>query len=83
MADTTNEQEVSIPYSIAKSLVENKIRSLNKEIEKILIKWNQKDIEKFQEETKKGNIPEAETEAIIAGNLMKKLKELKEIRKTF
>ncbi|MFX0063159.1 MAG: hypothetical protein ACFFC7_13355 [Candidatus Hermodarchaeota archaeon] len=79
MVNISNEKLVSLPYSIACELLESKIRSLNLQIEQILKKWNQVDIETFQEATKRGELPEAETDAIIVGNLSAKLVEYEKL----
>ena len=77
--NTSATREVKIPYHVARDLLETKIRFLRTEIENILIKWNQKDVETFQTATREGKILEAETDAIIIGNFIKKLKQYENI----
>lgn len=79
MAETNVEPMVKIPLSIANELLEFKVRSLRSEIEQILTKWNQTSVEIFQSKTRSGEIPEAETEAIIIGNLVEHLNEYEEL----
>ncbi len=73
MADTNEKKQVSLPYVVARELIESKVRNLNQKVDSILTRWNQTDIEAFQEAVRSGEIPEAETDAIIVGNLMEKL----------
>ena len=73
MADTNEKKQVSLPYGVARELIESKVRNLNQKVDSILTRWNQTDIEAFQEAVRSGEIPEAETDAIIVGNLMEKL----------
>ena len=79
MSKINSEKLVTLPYAVARDLLEEKIRWLNQEIEKILVKWNQTDVDTFQEVTRQGKIPEAETDAIIAGNLDEKLAEYRKL----
>lgn len=73
MANTNEKKRVSLPYGVALELIESKVRELNQRIDSILTKWNQTDIEAFQGGVQHGDIPEAETDAIIIGNLAEKL----------
>ena len=73
MADTNEKRQVSLPYGVARELIDSKVRDLNQKIDLILTKWNQTDIEAFQDGVRRGEIPEAETDAIIIGNLTEKL----------
>ena len=75
----TEKEFIRLPYRIAKSLLEEKIFNLNHEIERILKKWNQTSIEDFIQATREGKIPEAETDAIIVGNLHEKLLEFEQL----
>lgn len=76
MADLINNIVcVQLPLSIVNELLEFKVRSLRGEIEIILTKWNQVSVETFQAKTRAGEISEAETDAIIAGNLAEQLDE--------
>ncbi len=68
-----------MPYNIAKELVETKIRLLREEVFTILERWNQIDVETFQKSTREGKIPEAETDAIIAGNLTENLRKYEKL----
>jgi len=52
MGKTDTEKTVKIPYTIVDSLISEKIRALNLKIEKILKRWNQTDVETFQEATR-------------------------------
>lgn len=79
MADIKDSRQVSLPYEIARGLIESKIRDLNQKVDQILTKWNQVDIDAFQKGVREGKISEAETDAIIAGNLVERLYELKKI----
>lgn len=82
VADTNEQRQVVIPYDLARDLLESKIRGLRQEIERILEKWGQQDIEALQTATRKGTLPEAETDAIILGNLSEKLREYEELLTT-
>lgn len=79
MAEVNDNRRVSLPFGIARELIEGKVRDLNQKIDLILTKWNQTDVEAFQEGVRQGEIPEAETDAIITGNLTDKLEKYKEL----
>ncbi len=79
MADTNEKRQVSLPYGVARELIESKVRDLNQKIDLILTKWNQTDIEAFQDGARRGKIPEAETDAIIIGNLTEKLEKYNQL----
>ena len=68
-----------MPYGVARELIESKVRDLNQKIDLILTKWNQTDIEAFQDGVRRGEIPEAETDAIIIGNLAGKLEKYNQL----
>ncbi len=67
---------ISIEQSLAKDLVETKLRFLKKEILKILEKWDQTSANEMIELTRVGKIPEAELDAIALTNLLDKQAEL-------
>jgi len=78
VANTNESRQVVLPYDLARDLLESKIRSLRLEIERILEKWSHHDVEAFQNATRSGTLPEAESDAIIIGNLTEKLREYEE-----
>ena len=82
MANTNEPRQVVMPYQLARDLLESKVQLLRQEIEKILEKWHQLDVETFKDSTKAGKIPEAETDAIIIGNLTGKLREYEDLLAT-
>ncbi|MHA2253494.1 MAG: hypothetical protein ACXAD7_24260 [Candidatus Kariarchaeaceae archaeon] len=79
MASESDQRKVELPYSLAQSLLQSKIKELRERINTILETWNQKDAMIFQEDTRAGKIPEAEMDAIRIGNLIENLKEFEEI----
>ena len=79
MASESDSKKVEIPYSIAKDLLESKIKDLRERVNEILADWNQKDAEEFQRLTREGKIPEAEMDAIRIGNIIESLNEYEEI----
>ena len=54
----------SIENPIVKELVTFKLNYVTKEIEKILSRWNEVNIDDFLEKAKKGRLEEAENDAI-------------------
>ena len=75
-------RQIVLPYELALDLLESKIRSLRQEIERLLDKWGQHDVETFQTSTRQGKNPEAETDAIVIGNLSEKLQEYESLLET-
>ena len=71
---------ISIEQSLAKDLVETKLRFLKKEILKILEKWDQTSANEMIELTRVGKIPEAELDAIALTNLVNKREELEALQ---
>ena len=71
---------ISIEQSLAKDLVETKLRFLKKEILKILEKWDQTSATEMIELTRVGKIPEAELDAIALTNLVNKREELEALQ---
>ena len=79
LADVNENRQVSLPYEIVRELIDSKIRDLNQKVDHILTKWNQTDVETFQKGVRQGEIPEAETDAIITGNLIERLDKFKKL----
>ena len=79
MALESDSKKVEIPYTIAKDLLESKIKDLRERVNEILVTWNQTDSEEFQRMTREGKIPEAEMDAIRIGNIIDSLNEYEKI----
>ena len=79
MSISSQNRKASLPYGIAKDLIEQRIFELNHQVERILKKWNQTSLEGFTSATRSGKIPEAETDALIVENLSEKVSELEKI----
>ncbi|OLS28692.1 MAG: hypothetical protein HeimC2_05090 [Candidatus Heimdallarchaeota archaeon LC_2] len=79
LASESDSKKVEIPYSVAKTLLESKIKELRDRVNEILDIWDQKDVEVFQNLTREGKIPEAEMDAIRIGNIIESLSEFEEI----
>ena len=76
MSISSQNRKASLPYGIAKDLIEQRIFELNHQVESILKKWNQTSLEVFTSATRSGKIQEAETDALIVENLSDKVREL-------
>lgn len=70
---------ISIEHNLARDLIETKIQVLNAEIEIMLESWNYTSAELFISDTRKGEIPEAESDAIALTNLLDRKTELERI----
>lgn len=67
---------VSIDQHVAKELVQTNLAVIKSEIEEILQRWNEEDATEMVEKTRRGELPEAELDAIALTNLIDKQKEL-------
>ncbi|MFX0117096.1 MAG: hypothetical protein ACFFB3_21290 [Candidatus Hodarchaeota archaeon] len=73
---------VTIDQSLARKLVETNLAVIIAEIESILKKWAQTSAKTMIERTERGELPEAEVDAIALTNLLEKRLELEELLAT-
>ena len=71
--------EVSIDRFLARELVETNLAVIKSEIDSILKVWGQKSAQKMIERTRRGELPEAEMDAIALTNLLDKRNELEQL----
>ena len=74
-----NMSTVKLERKIAIDLLETKIQVIKNEIQIILKNWNQESAIEMIEKTRKGEISEAEGDAISLTNLLEKQKYLEDI----
>lgn len=67
---------ISIDKDLALDLFRTKLQIIDEKIQKILNKWNYKEIEDFIKDTKSGKIIESEMDAISLENLRSKRKKI-------
>ncbi|MHA1520167.1 MAG: hypothetical protein ACTSRK_08285 [Promethearchaeota archaeon] len=72
--------QVSIDKELAEDLINNKLRSIVDEMEKILHKWKYESIQLFLNECKSGKVRNAEDDAIVLQNLLDDKEELHQIK---
>ena len=70
---------ISLDRKIALDLVESRMRQINDEISLILERWNQASAALMIQETRRGNMPEAEVDAIALVNLLEKRDQVDEL----
>lgn len=73
--------QVSMDKDLAVDLINEKLRSINHEIDLILQKWNYNSIELFLENTKSGKLRNAEDDAIVLENLLDDHKDFGQLKK--
>lgn len=61
---------ISVEKDLLFELVDSKLHIIREEMEKILLKWNYKSIEKFIKDTKDGTLKEAEDDAVVLRGLV-------------
>ncbi|MFW9992673.1 MAG: hypothetical protein ACFFD4_11555 [Candidatus Odinarchaeota archaeon] len=71
--------EITIDRSLARELIENNLAVITKDIETILESWNQDSADEMIERTRRGELPEAEVDAIALTNLLEKKQELEKL----
>jgi hypothetical protein len=71
--------EISLDKSTAVNLIRFKLNSIQKEIEIILHRWNEDDVQIFIEKAKNGTYHEAENDAIDLRQLLKEEKDFLEL----
>lgn len=70
---------IEFEKSFAIELVETNLTVIKKEIDAILKNWKQESAIEMIEKTRKGDLPEAELDAIALTNLLEKQKHLEDI----
>ncbi|MHA1167132.1 MAG: hypothetical protein ACTSRU_04880 [Candidatus Hodarchaeales archaeon] len=71
---------VNIDRLLARELIETNLAVIKKDIEVILESWGQDSALEMIERTRRGDLPEAEVDAIALTNLLDKRKELEKLQ---
>ena len=70
---------ISLDKSIVSDLINFKLRFITNEIESILIRWNESSVDDFLDKAKKGQLLEAENDAIELRQIIIEEKKLRSI----